>query len=335
VLATNVAETSLTIPGIVYVIDSGLARVNRWSAARGVQRLHIEPVSRASARQRMGRCGRVRPGVCVRLYGPDDLADRSEFSDPEIRRSSLAGVILRMAALGLPEIGHFPLLDPPSPKLVSEGYRTLREIGTLDRDKRLTPLGRDLARIPVDPRLGRMLWQAAREDCLAEVLVIVAGIEASDPRERPAEKLREADAAHAAWRDDESDFRSLLRLWLELQEFRDARRWRLNRLRRFCRERFLNWRRVIEWGNLRDELDELARRECRWRVRPLATDTGRLAPYDKVHRSLLAGIPRQFGLLDREAKDYRSAAGVRFAVFPGSGVFGAKRHEWLVAFEMV
>ncbi len=337
VLATNVAETSLTIPGIVYVVDSGLARISRWSPVRGVQRLHVETVSTASARQRMGRCGRVRPGVCVRLYGEDEAADRSEFTDPEIRRSSLAGVILRMKVLGLPEVEHFPFLDPPPPKLVSEGYRTLREIGALDRDKRLTETGRLLARMPIDPRLGRMLLRANDEGCLPELLVIVAGLEAADPRERPADKTGEADAAQAAWRDAESDFRGMLRLWLDLGEFRDpgGRRWRINRLRKFCRERFLNWRRVLEWGNLRDDLAEVVARECRWKLRPLARSPDHTAPYAAVHRALLAGVPRQFGLHDPEAKDYRSAAGYRFAVFPGSGLFPAKRHPWVLAFELV
>ena len=198
ILATNVAETSLTIPRIACVIDSGIARVSRWSPGKGVQRLQIEPVSQASARQRKGRCGRVRDGVCVRLYEETELTERPEFTDPEIRRSSLAGVILRMKALGLPEIDEFPFLDPPSPKAVSEGYRTLREVNALDKEKNLTDYGRQIARLPVDPRLGRMLIEARKEHCLAEVLPIVAALESSDPRERPAEKTREADAAHSS-----------------------------------------------------------------------------------------------------------------------------------------
>ena len=185
ILATNVAETSLTIPRIACVIDSGVARVNRWTPGKGVQRLQIEPVSQASARQRKGRCGRVRDGVCVRLYEETELEERPEFTDPEIRRSSLAGVILRMKSLGLPEIDEFPFLDPPSPKAVSEGYRTLREVGALDRDKNLTEYGRRMARLPVDPRLGRMLIEAREEHCLAEMLPIIAALESNDPRERP------------------------------------------------------------------------------------------------------------------------------------------------------
>ena len=213
----------------------------------------------------------------------------------------------------------------------------MREIGALDRDKRLTKIGRALARMPIDPRLGRMLMEAEaeEEDCLAEMLVIVAGLEVSDVRERPAEKTAEADRAHAAWSDPESDFRGLLRLWLDLLPLRERRRWRVNRLRKFCRERFLNWRRVIEWGNLRDELEEVVRRECRWRVRRLETEIEKTAEFANLHRALLAGVPRQFGLYDREEKSYRSAGGIRFAVFPGSGVFGAKRPEWALGFELV
>ena len=334
ILATNVAETSLTIPRIACVIDSGVARVSRWSPGRGVQRLQIEPVSQASARQRKGRCGRVRDGVCVRLYEEADLTDRPEFTDPEIRRSSLAGVILRMKALGLPEIDEFPFLDPPAPKAVSEGYRTLREVGALDRDKRLTDYGRRMSRLPVDPRLGRMLIEAREEHCLAEMIPIVAALESNDPRERPAEKTREADAAHARWKDGESDFTAILRMWRDVAEFREKNgRWRRNALRKFCAGAFLNMRRVIEWSNVADELAELLQREWKVKVGGISKNE---PPYTAIHRSLLAGAPRQFGLWDRENKAYRSAGGGFFAVFPGSGLFGIpKRHEWVLAMELV
>jgi ATP-dependent helicase HrpA len=333
ILATNVAETSLTIPRIACVIDSGVARVNRWSPGRGVQRLQIEPVSQASARQRKGRCGRVRDGICVRLYEEADLTERTEFSDPEIRRSSLAGVILRMKALGLPEIDEFPFLDPPAPKAVSEGYRTLREVGALDREKHLTDYGRRMSRLPVDPRLGRMLIEAEKEHCLPEMIPIIAALESNDPRERPAEKIREADAAHARWKDGESDFTGILRIWRDVTKFRETGgKWKRNALRKFCTGAFLNMRRVIEWGNVADELAELLERE--WRVRIPALDKD--PHYVAIHRSLLAGVPRQFGLWDRENKSYRSASGGFFAVFPGSGLFGIpKRHEWVVAMELV
>ncbi|WP_035613661.1 ATP-dependent RNA helicase HrpA [Haloferula sp. BvORR071] len=335
ILATNVAETSLTIPGIVSVVDSGLARVSRWSPARGVQRLQIEEVSQASARQRKGRCGRVREGVCVRLYSEENLEERSEFTDPEIRRSSLAGVILRMKSLGLPDIEDFPFLDPPAPKAISEGYRTLREVGALDKDKQLTDAGWTMARMPVDPRLARMLIEASYENCLAEILPIVSALESADPKERPSEKTKEADAAHAKWKDADSDFRGLLRLWLDLQRFREGRGWKRNQLRKYCGDNFLNYRRAMEWTNVHDELRDLIHRELRWEIKPLGASVEKSAGYDAFHRALLSGVPRQFGLYDKEARAYRSASGGHFAVFPGSGLFGGKKWDWVMAMELV
>ncbi|MFT4177094.1 MAG: ATP-dependent RNA helicase HrpA [Luteolibacter sp.] len=337
ILATNVAETSLTIPRIACVIDSGVARVSRWSPGKGVQRLQIEPVSQASARQRKGRCGRVRDGVCVRLYEESELTERPEFTDPEIRRSSLAGVILRMKSLNLPDIEDFPFLDAPAPKAISEGYRTLREVGALDKEKQLTDYGRQMARLPVDPRLGRMLIEARKEGCLAEVLPIVSALESNDPRERPSEKAKEADAAHAKWKDAESDFTAILRLWKDVTKFRDERgRWKHNALRKYAGANFLNYRRVTEWGNVRDELAELLERE--WKLKIGAVGDGFASPgvSETVHKALLAGVPRQFGLWDRESKSYRSASGGFFAIFPGSGLFSApKRYEWVMAMELV
>lgn len=338
VLATNVAETSLTIPRIACVLDSGLVRMSRWSPGKGVQRLQIEPVSRASARQRKGRCGRVQDGICLRLYEEEDLLDRPEFTEPEIRRSSLAGVILRMKALGLPEISEFPFLDPPNPKAIAEGYRTLREVGALDKERNLTEIGEELGRLPVDPRMGRMLIEARYENCLEAVTVIVAGLETSDPRERPAEKRREADAAHARWLDPDSDFMAMLNLWKDLLPFYDGRRWRWNRLRKFCGKNFLNAKRVTEWGNVVEELSALIRADSRDRKpAPKAKIANiQFADFAAVHRSLLAGAPRQFGLWDKENKAYRSASGGFFAVFPGSGLFGQKkRAEWVMGLEMV
>ncbi len=336
ILATNVAETSLTIPRIACVIDSGMVRVSRWSPGKGVQRLQVESVSQASARQRKGRCGRVRDGICVRLYEETELLDRPEFSDPEIRRSSLAGVILRMKSLGLPEIDEFPFLDPPASKAIAEGYRTLREVGALDREKNLTEYGWQMARLPVDPRLGRMLIEARKEHCLEEVLPIVAALESNDPRERPAEKTREADAAHARWKDGESDFIALLRLWNDLASCRDDRgRWRRNALRKYCAPAFLNARRVMEWANVCDELAILLEREWKIKLGDIRKSF-EAATYTAIHKALLAGVPRQFGLWDREEKAYRSANGGFFAVFPGSGLFGLpKRFEWVMGMELV
>ncbi|MGJ8634770.1 MAG: ATP-dependent RNA helicase HrpA [Luteolibacter sp.] len=343
VLATNVAETSLTIPRIACVVDTGLARVSRWNATKGVQRLMVEAVSQASARQRKGRCGRVQEGICLRLFEEEELLERPEFTEPEIRRSSLAGVILRMKALGLPEISEFPFLDPPNAKAVAEGYRTLREVGALDKDRELTEIGMELGRLPVDPRMGRMLIEARVENCVEEVLVIVAGLETSDPKERPAEKKREADAAHAKWQDPDSDFMAMLNLWKDVSEYYDGRRWKWNQLRKFCGRYFLNAKRVTEWGNVISELSELTDHK----LSNFNSQTSRkrdgggvnvdvFTDYGAVHRALLAGAPKAFGLWDKENRAYRGASGGFFAVFPGSGLFGLKkRNEWVMGLEMV
>ncbi|WP_411826139.1 ATP-dependent RNA helicase HrpA [Luteolibacter sp. AS25] len=337
VLATNVAETSLTIPRIACVLDTGLARVSRWNAAKGVQRLMVEPVSQASARQRKGRCGRVQEGICLRLFEEEDLLDRPDFTEPEIRRSSLAGVILRMKALGLPEISEFPFLDPPNAKAVAEGYRTLREVGALDKERNLTEIGEELGRLPVDPRMGRMMIEADYEKCFEEVVVIVAGLETSDPRERPAEKKREADAAHARWQDTDSDFIAMLNLWREVFEFYDGRRWRWNQLRKFCGKHFLNAKRITEWGNVVEELRSLRGKRTDGR-KPREKSVVKYENFDyaAIHRSLLAGAPKAFGLWDKENKGYRSAGGGFFAIFPGSYLFGQKkRAEWVLGLEQV
>lgn len=336
VLATNVAETSITIPRIVYVIDSGIARVSRYSPGRSVQRLQIEEISQASARQRKGRCGRISEGICVRLYEEDTFEERSEFTDPEIRRSSLAGVILQMKNLSLPEIGKFPLLDPPSPKLVTEGYRTLREIGALDRAHELTKIGHALSRLPVDPRLGRMLLEAQKRRCLAEVSVVVAALSIMDVRERPAEKKEEADRAQQKYKHVDSDFLSLLRIWNDVQPLKEKGRWRKNQLRKLSRERFLNFLRVIEWDNLTNEIRRAVRDALKWSPKDVPAKEKDWAPSDEVHKALLAGVPRQFGLWDREKRAYKSPGGREFAVFPGSGLFNTgKRIDWFLAMELV
>jgi ATP-dependent helicase HrpA len=336
ILATNVAETSLTIPGIVYVVDTGVARVSRWSPARQVQRLQIEKTSQASANQRKGRCGRVSEGVCVRLYEEECFDERSEFTDPEIRRSSLAGVILRMKSLGLASIEEFPFLDPPSIKHISEGYRTLREINALDGDHELTKTGTMLGRIPVEPRLGKMLLESRHRGCLDAMLVIVSGLSIMDPRERPAEKAKEADAVHQKWQDVDSDFMSLIHLWVDLHQFKEGRKWKQNQLRKFCRQKFLNFRRVLEWGNLHHELAALGREAFRWHSHVLNTNEAHSLDYDAIHKSLLSGIPRQIGLYEKEKRSYKSGGGLEFSIFPGSGLFGKKKPlEWVIGYEMV
>ena len=336
VLATNVAETSLTIPGIIYVIDSGLARVSRYSPARQVQRLQIEPVSKASARQRAGRCGRVCEGVCIRLYSENDWEERPDFTDPEIRRSALAGALLRMKDLGLPEMPEFPLPDPPSSKLVTEGYRTLREIGALDKARQLTPVGRKLARLPIDPRLARMLLEAQHEQALPEMLVIVAGLGIMDPRERPADAAQKADQAHAQWKEEDSDFLSLLKLWKAAWQFREGRRWRKNQLRKWCGKNFLNFNRMMEWFNLWEDLSRLVRETLKCKISPLEEEAERQASFAMIHRSILAGVPRQFGLWDADNREYRGAGGRSFGIFPGSALFRRKkRSEWVMGVELV
>ncbi len=335
VLATNVAETSLTIPGIIYVIDSGLARISRYLPGRQIQRLQVEPISQASARQRAGRCGRVTEGVCIRLYPESDFESRDAFTDPEIRRSALAGVILRMADLRLPPLGEFPLPDPPSPRLINEGYKTLREIGALDRKKELTATGRSLARLPLDPRLGRMLLEAEREKTLAEMLVIVAGLSIMDPRERPAEEASQADQAHAQWKHEESDYLSMLALWRSTLAFRERRGLARNQLRKWCQKNYVSFLRVVEWHNLVQDLGSALRDTMRWRI-PELPEEAQQASAERIHRSLLAGAPLQIGVWRPEDKVYRGAGGRDFAIFPGSGLFRRrKRPDWLMGSELV
>lgn len=335
VLATNVAETSLTIPGIIYVIDSGLARVSRYLPGRQIQRLQAEPISQASARQRAGRCGRITEGVCIRLYSQQDFDGREAYTDPEIKRSSLAGVILRMADLKLPPLGEFPLPDPPSPRLINEGYKTLREIGALDRHKQLTPTGRSLAKLPLDPRLGRMLLEAQHEHCLPEMAVIVAALNIMDPRERPADFATQADQAHAQWKHDDSDFLSLLSLWRSTLEFCGKNGIHRNQLRKWCAKNYISFLRTIEWHNLTQDLSAALHHSLGWRVPEWSPEEGQAAP-DKIHRALLSGVPMQFGIWRQEDKAYRGAGGRNFAIFPGSGLFRRKkRADWVFGTELV
>lgn len=337
VLATNVAETSLTIPGIVYVVDSGLARISRFNPGRQVQRLQIEQISQASARQRRGRCGRVREGVCVRLYDEYDLEQASEFTDPEIQRSSLAGVVLRMKSLRLGDVREFPFLDPPSPRAVTDGFRTLEEVGALDsRQGELTEVGKSLARLPLDPRLGRMLLEARERKVLGEVVIIVAGLSVMDVRERPSEKESAADEAHQAFDEPDSDFISLLNIWHALRKYRkEARGWHRNQLRKFCSTKFLNMRRVMEWDQVVNELGRLLKEQYGRRPRPLADKKKEWGQSDEIHKSILTGMPRQIGTWEKEKRYYRGTGNRNFAVFPGSGLFGKKRPPWVLGFDLV
>jgi ATP-dependent helicase HrpA len=324
VLATNVAETSLTVPGIRYVVDPGYARINRYSARRKVQLLPIEAVSRASADQRAGRCGRISAGVCVRLYAEDDYDGRGEFTDPEIVRANLASVVLQMHALELGAVEEFPFMDPPRRAMVRDGYRTLQELGALDPEHRLTDLGRRLARLPVDPRIGRMILAAQQEGCLAEVLVIAAALSAQDPRERPLEQRDRADAAHAQFQDEASDFLGFLNVWTAYHERKRHLSW--SKLRAWCREHYLSFVRMREWVDIHQQLKRLTA-ESGMRVNAEPADV------DAIHRSLLAGLLSNIGAR-QEGYAYTGAEGKTFHIFPGSGLF-RKGPRWLVAAELV
>jgi ATP-dependent helicase HrpA len=255
VLSTNVAETSLTVPGIKYVIDPGYARISRYAPRTKVQRLPIERISRASANQRAGRCGRVSEGVCIRLYSEEDYTRQVEFTEPEILRTNLASVILQMKALRLGEIQDFPFVEPPDYRAIRDGFQTLHELGAIDERNDLTPLGAQLARLPIDPRIGRMIVAGMDENCVGEVLVIAAALSIQDPRERPLDKQEQADAAHAQFRDERSDFVTFLNLWHWYHQ--QARHLSGSRLRKLCRENFLSWVRMREWHDIHGQLHGL------------------------------------------------------------------------------
>ncbi|MFO8155594.1 MAG: ATP-dependent RNA helicase HrpA [Thiohalospira sp.] len=323
VLATNVAETSLTVPGIHYVVDTGRARVSRYSVRSWIQRLPIEPISRAAADQRAGRCGRIAPGICIRLYGEEDHNQRPAFTDPEIRRTNLASVVLRMAELGLGDVAAFPFLDPPEGKQINDAYRLLFELGAVDERRAITKAGRELARLPVDPRFGRILQVAREYGALAEALVIVSGLSIQDPRERPADATGQADARHAEFRDPDSDFTGYLKLWDHLED----RRRHLSR-RRFeneCRGRFLSPARVREWRELYTQLRQ-AVGEQGWRINEQPAD------YAAIHRPLLAGLLTHLAQRD-SGREYLGTRGRRLVLFPGSGL--KKLPKWLIAAELV
>jgi ATP-dependent helicase HrpA len=333
VLATNVAETSLTVPGIKYVVDPGTARISRYSHRTKVQRLPIEPVSQASANQRKGRCGRVSEGVCIRLYSEEDFLARPEFTDAEILRTNLASVILQMTDLGLGDILDFPFIDPPDRRNVKDGVNLLQELGALDQD-RLTPLGRKLAQLPVDPRLARMVLEADRNGCAREVMVIASALSIQDPRERPADKRQAADEKHARFADKESDFLAYLNLWEYVRE--RQKELSGNQFRRLCKQEYLHYLRIREWQDIFGQL------------RQVAKDLGitpNTVPADpqRVHVSLLAGLLSHIGVLDETKKDkdgrrgpreYDGARSARFALFPASAL-AKKPPRWVMAAELV
>ncbi|HEX8928052.1 MAG TPA: ATP-dependent RNA helicase HrpA, partial [Actinomycetota bacterium] len=330
VLATNVAETSLTVPGVRYVIDPGTARISRYSHRTKVQRLPIEPISQASANQRKGRCGRTADGICIRLYSEEDFESRPEFTDPEILRTNLASVILQMATLGLGEIDTFPFIDPPDRRNVRDGIHLLEELGAFDpgaRDerRRLTPLGRKLAQLPVDPRLGRMVLEAERNGNVREVMVIAAALSIQDPRERPADAQQAAAEKHRRFVDKDSDFLAYLNLWRYLRQAQEE--LSSNQFRKLCRAEFLNYLRVREWQDVYSQLRQVARS---------FGITASSAPDDpdRIHRSLLAGLLSHVGLKDPERQEYQGARNARFAISPGSALFRKPPH-WVMAAELV
>jgi ATP-dependent helicase HrpA len=326
VLATNVAETSLTVPGIRYVVDTGLARVNRYSYRNKVEQLQVEPVSQASANQRAGRCGRVAAGICVRLYSEDDYKARPPFADPEILRSSLAGVILRMKALGLGDVEGFPFLDPPAPRMIADGYQLLAELGAVNEANELTEIGRRLARFPIDPRVARMILAAEREHCLGEMLIVAAALEVDDPRERPFDRAEAADKAHSRFHDEQSDFMALLKLWEHFGEAVEHRKSN-RRLAEELHEQFLSQRRLREWRDVHHQLAALVG-EMGLRVNQ------KPATYEQLHRALIAGLLGNIGAKGEEAGEYLGARGVRFAIFPGSGL-RKKQPRWVLAAELM
>ena len=330
VVSTNVAETSLTVPGIRFVVDSGTARISRYSKRTKVQRLPIEAISQASADQRAGRCGRIGPGICIRLYSAEDYMTRPEFTDPEILRTSLAAVLLQMASVGLGDVSQFPFIEPPDTRSIKDGVALLEELeavsgsATGTRDW-LTPVGRQLARIPVDPRLGRMLLASSDLDCLKEMLVIVSGLSVIDPRERPTGKEANADQLHSRFRDENSDFATLLNLWRYISEQR--RELTSSKFRRMCRDEFLSWRRLREWQDIHSQLrrsaDELGLKRNR---KPAASDD--------LTEALLAGLLANVGSKDPDSFEYRGTRGSRFALSPASVLF-KRSPQWVMAAELV
>lgn len=326
VLATNVAETSVTVPGIRFVVDSGLARIKRYSWRNKIEQLRIEPISQASANQRAGRCGRLGPGVCIRLYSEEDFERRPEFTDPEILRSSLASVILRLKALGVHDVEHFPFVDPPSGRAIADGFQILHEVGALSQRGRLTRVGRTLARWPLDPRIGRMVIAAQQYDCLAEVLVIASALSVQDPRERSMDTREQADRLHQRFNHARSEFLSYLNMW---QWYADLIKRRLSRreLGQRLREQMLSIRRFREWREVYKQLGTLVR-EQNWRINQSE------ATYEQIHMSLLTGLLSNIGYRTEDGQLYQGTRDIRFYIHPGS-TLGRRGSAWVLAGEIV
>jgi ATP-dependent helicase HrpA len=330
VLATNVAETSLTVPGIKYVIDAGLARVNRYSSRAKVEQLQIEKISQAAAKQRAGRCGRVSNGICIRLYDEQDFNGRPAFTDPEILRSSLASVILRMAALRLGDISHFPFIEAPSSRLIADGYLLLQELGAVDANREITELGKQLARLPLDPRVGRMILAAKQEGVLREIFIIASALSIQDPRERPMDKREAADQAHAKFADERSDFLSFLKLWNFYDDALKTKKSNKDLLGK-CHQNFLSFLRLKEWRELHGQIREIAEELD---LKPNTEEADLDKNYDQIHRALLSGLLGNIGFKDGEADSYLGARGIRFTIAPGSAL-KKSRPKWVMASELM
>lgn len=326
VLATNVAETSLTVPGIRYVVDTGLARVKRYSYRNKVEQLQIEPISQAAANQRAGRCGRVADGVCIRLYEESDFAGRARFTDPEILRSSLASVILRMKSLHLSAIESFPFIEPPPGRAIADGYQLLNELGAVDDENALTPLGRELARLPLDPRVGRMILAARDQQALREVLVIASALSVQDPRERPVDAQEQADQAHRRFADERSEFLQWLRIWAWFEEA-VAHKKSNRQLVDACRQHFLSHLRLREWRDVHSQLLTVVR-EHGWRLNEAD------ATFEQIHLSLLTGLLGNIGFKAEDEPHYLGARGIKFHLWPGSALV-KKAGRWVMAAELV
>lgn len=324
VLSTNVAETSLTVPGIRYVIDAGVARISRYSYRSKVQRLPVEAISRASANQRAGRCGRTAPGVCIRLYEESDFLARDEFTDPEIRRTNLAAVILQMLHLGLGRLQDFPFVDAPDERFIKDGFTLLQELEAVDNKQKLTPLGRQMARLPLDPRLARMMLEAQKQGALKEVLIIAAALTVQDPRERPPEKQQQADEKHRLWADEDSDFVALINLWNAFEAIRQEETQ--THLRKWCTKHFLNYMRMREWRDIHRQLHLVCK------DLGLSENTGD-AGYESLHKSLLAGMLSQIGFKG-EGLEYMGARNRTLHLFPASSQY-KKKPKWMMAAELV
>ncbi|HKW84442.1 MAG TPA: ATP-dependent RNA helicase HrpA, partial [Burkholderiaceae bacterium] len=338
VLATNVAETSLTVPGIQFVIDAGTARVKRYSYRNKVEQLLIEPISQAAANQRAGRCGRVSDGICIRLYDEKEFAGRARFTDPEILRSSLAGVILRMKALGLGTVEDFPFIEPPPKRAIADGYQLLAELGAVDDQNELTTIGRELAKLPLDPRVGRMILEARNREALTEVLIIASAFSVQDVRDRPIEQQPAADAAHKKFDDEKSEFIGDLKLWKWLEDARggkghaagsasDVPKLSVRKQEQLMRDNFVSPRRVREWRDIHSQLHTVVA-EHGWRL------NGAAATYEQIHLSMLAGLLGNIGCKSDDEDWYLGARGIRFHRHPGAHL-SKKPGRWIVAAELV